>query len=141
MPPDISLLFTRPTARRTSATDRVDLFIPAPHGGSYSIALYVQQQYADAIIEAINQRDQLLDLLSDLLDDEPNALAAATSYLATHQSPEYHIYNLLSRDPITPAELARQIGLPPSRVTAALATLELQGRARQVTGTQYIRRP
>lgn len=139
--PDLSLLYTRPTARRTSATDRVDLFIPAPNGGSYSIALYVQQQYADAIIDAINQRDQLLDLLSDLLDDDPNALAAARSYLSTHQSPENRIHNLLSSDPISPMELAWETDIPLSRVTATLATLELQGRARQVAGTQYIRRP
>lgn len=86
--PDLSLLYTRPTTRRSSRPDMVDLFIPAPGGGSYSIANYVRAEHADAIIAAINQREQLFELLSDVIDDliidQPStpAIVAARRYLS-----------------------------------------------------------
>lgn len=79
--PDLSLLYTRPTTRRSNRPDMVDLFIPAPGGGSYSIANYVRGDIADAILIAINERDQLIDLLANLVDDAPNARPAAISFL------------------------------------------------------------
>lgn len=81
MPPDISLLSTKPSARDWVRHRRVDLYLPLPNGGRESVAYNVLQTYADAIITAINERDQLLDLLANLVDDAPNALAAARSYL------------------------------------------------------------
>ena len=86
--PDISVLYSKPTTRRTAANDgtgrdRVDLFLPAPGNGSYGVANYIQKIYADAIITAIEEREVLLDLLQNILDDAPNALAAARTYIAT----------------------------------------------------------
>ena len=43
----------------------------------------VQSAHADAIITAIEEREVLLDLLQNIIDDAPNALAAARTYIAT----------------------------------------------------------
>lgn len=85
---DISLLSTRPSNR---GSDRVDLFVPLAAGGWESIAYNILEPHANAIIDAINERDRLQDLLADLLHDliidQPStpALAAARSYLSTHR--------------------------------------------------------
>lgn len=86
--PDISLITMIPTQRRGGdGHNRVDLRITAPPGANICVANYVRRDIADAIITAINERDQLLDLLANLVDDAPNALADARFYLATHPTP------------------------------------------------------
>ena len=86
---DISLLYTRPTTRNAGKSDRVDIFLSASTGSDSAFAYYVDRQYAEAIINAIAERDLLFDLLTDLVGDFPaavpsNALEAARAYLAAH---------------------------------------------------------
>lgn len=96
MPTDLTLLYTRPTTRHTSATNRVDLFLPPihPHIESIVVANYVKAEHANAIIDAIQDYNNLLDLLRDLVGDlacSPQtkelplaSLTAARTYLSTH---------------------------------------------------------
>lgn len=95
MPLDLTLLYTRPTTRRSSRPDMVDLFLPTPNGGSYSVANYIRADHANTIIDAVQQHGIILDLLRDLVDhltsDPVNlhlpstALAAANAYLSTRR--------------------------------------------------------
>jgi DNA processing protein len=52
---------------------------------------------------------------------------------------ERSVYEALTADPIHVDDIQVRCGLPVSEVTAALALLELKGRARQVGGMQYVR--
>lgn len=96
MPLDLTLLYTRPTTRYTRPNGRVDLFLPAPDGiGARAVANYIRAEDANAIIDAIQDYNNVLDLLRDLVDhltsDPVNlhlpstALAAATAYLSTRR--------------------------------------------------------
>lgn len=46
-------VYYKPTNRHTNKTDMVDLVMPAPSGGTYSIASYIRREYADEIIAAL----------------------------------------------------------------------------------------
>lgn len=52
---------------------------------------------------------------------------------------EARLLEALSAEPTHVDELTARIGLPPSQVSAALAMLELKGRARQVGAMHYVR--
>jgi DNA processing protein len=52
---------------------------------------------------------------------------------------ERKLLEVLTGDPVHIDDLHAQSGLPVSRVTAALAMLELKGRVRQVGGMQFVR--
>jgi hypothetical protein len=87
MPIDLTLLYT---GRRTSQPERVDLFLPAPGGGAYVVATYIQADHANAIIDAIQDYNIVLDLLRDVVDDISDryttaALTEARAYLSTHR--------------------------------------------------------
>jgi DNA processing protein len=52
---------------------------------------------------------------------------------------EQLVYDALSYDPLTVDHLVEQTGLPVPLVMAALLSLELRQRARQLSGQRYLR--